>query len=261
MATTTPPRVPFIDEIVLNDVGAHIRYTKRALSRAGYMEWGEFTNVAGKHFFTALNAFEKAKGLKITKKFDYTRHEALRKTHRKGSRTEWAFDAYAIAGLVGEELSPWDRVVQKTLDAVDYAILHKERIDYNQVRRMPDNSPFPNLPNPCDCSQFMTWAAKSGKWIQDPNYPVNSTRKWDDYGFTGTLWAVGTPVSGLSAARLCDMVFFGRPWLAGGAAHVGMVRAIISGTVYIGHHGQTAGPFNSRADYRSVTGIRRFRLV
>lgn len=261
MATSTPPRVPFIEEITQGEVGSHVRFTKRALSRAGFMEWGEFTNVAGEHWIRALNAFKKVKGLKVNGVYDFATHEALRKTHRKGSRTEWAFDSFAIKGLTGENITPLEKIINKTIDAVDYAILHRDRMDYAQIRRMPDNSPFPNLPNPCDCSQFVTWAAKSGGWLQDPNYSVNSSRKWDDYGYTGTLWESGTTINGLSSARLLDLVFFGRPWQPGGAAHVGIVRAIVRGVVYIGHHGQNAGPFNSRADYRSVTGVRRYKIA
>jgi hypothetical protein len=261
---STPPIVPFVRVIHEGDAGSHIAFTKRALSRAGYIEWpdrGYFTQVAGEFWVQSLNRFKKAKSLKQNGVYDFPTHEALRKSHRRSSRTEWAFDHFAIAGLTGLDITPHERAVQRTLDAVDYAILKRDLIVYAQTRPMPDRQPFPNIPNIADCSGFVTWAARSGGWIQDPNYPVGSSRKWDGYGFTGSLWANGDPVPGLLSARLCDLVFYGTPWMAGGAAHVGIVRAIENGVVYIGHHGQTAGPFNSRADYRKVTGLRRYRLV
>jgi len=260
-----PPQVPFVRVLNQGTVGRDVIAVKRALSRAGYIEWpadGSFSPIWGPFAALSLKRFERAKGLKQTGVYSYARHEALRKTHRRRSRTEWAFDDLSIQVLKGEDITPYERVVARTLEAVDYAILHRDSISYEQIRPMPDRAPYPpNIPYVADCSGFVTWAAHSGGWVQDPNYPVYSARRWDGHGYTGTLWTNGEPVNGLKSAKLCDLVFYGRPWLAGGAAHVGMVRAIENGVVYIGHHGQDAGPFNSRADYRSITGIRRYKLL
>lgn len=262
--TAVPPTVPFVRVIKQDDVGNDVVAVKRALSRAGFMQWGEFTRVAGPFFIRAVNAFKKAKGLKQNSKYDFPGHEALRKTHRKGSRSEWAYDRFAIAIMNAEDISPHDRVAQKTIDAVDYAISHRDQMAYMQVRPMPDNAPFPNLPNPCDCSQFAgKWAPKSGGWYQDPNYPLGSARKFDNYGWTGTLWEQGTYIGvDLSRAEVCDLVFYGTPWQSGGSAHVTIVRKTEPGTVpLVGSMGSSRGPLNVYANYRRVTGIRRYRLV
>lgn len=263
MATNQPPVVPFVRSLTQGCSGPDVVAVKRALSRAGYIEWKgtDFTRVWGPYAAESLKRFEKAKGLKQTGEYSFTRHEALRKTHRKGSRIEWAFDAFSIAIMREEDVSPWERVAYRTVDAVNQAIAHRDQITYSQVRPMPDMAPYPNLPYAADCSGFATWAARSGGWAQDPNYPLGSSRKWDGYGYTGTLWACGHDVSSLRYAKLCDLVFYGRPWLAGGAAHVSIVREIHDGRVYVGSHGSRSGPINVPADYRSITGIRRYVLA
>lgn len=257
----TPPVVPFVRVLEIGDSGNDVIAVKRALSRAGYIRWGDFTRLWGKYAAIACKNFQRAKGLKQTGIYHFATHEALRKSHRQKSRTEWAFDAMSIAIMKSEDITPYDRTVGKTMDAVTYAIANQGRISYSQARPMPDRDPYPNLPYLADCSGFVTWAARSGGWKQDPNYPVGSSRKWDGYGFTGTLWESGTVVNGLSNAQLCDLVFYGRPWQAGGAAHVVMLRDFYGGNWYVGSMGSDAGPSNVRADYRSITGIRRYKLV
>jgi hypothetical protein len=259
--TVTPPTVPFVRPLSRGDQGDDVLAVKRALSRAGHMQWGQFTRMWGPHAVTACASFQTAKGLKPTGTYHYATHEHLRRTHRKRSRTEWAFDALAIKIMREEDITPLERVVARTLDAVAYAIINRDRIAYEQSRPMPDNAPFPNIPYVADCSGFVTWAARSGGWAQDPNYPVGSTRKWDGYGFTGTLWEHGTPVSGLATAQLCDLVFYGRPWMSGGRAHVAILRERYGGAWYVGSHGSDPGPLNVGATYRSITGIRRYKLI
>lgn len=254
MTTSNPPKVPFVEALTLNEVNAWARSPKRALSRAGFMEWGEFTNVWGVHSVRACKAFQKSVRLKQTGVYTFATHEALRKRHKKGSRTEWAFDAFAIAIAFNQDVSPLERAQFKVVDAIDYAILHRDRMDYAQIRPMRDMEPPPNLPNPCDCSQFVTWALKSGG-APDPNH-----NDYNGQGYTGSLWN-NEKVSSLSQARLCDMVFYGIPWMAGGRAHVSIVREVGSRGVLVGSMGSSRGPLNVRADYRHIVGIRRPRLV
>jgi hypothetical protein len=250
MTTSSPPKVPFVEELTLNEVNNWARSPKRALSRAGFMQWGEFTNVWGVNSVRACKAFQKAVRLKQTGTYTFATHEALRKRRKKGSRTEWAFDALAIAIAANNDITPLERVMFKTVDAIDYAILHRDKMLYDQIRLMRDMDPPPNVPNPCDCSQFVTWALKSGG-APDPNH-----LGYSGAGFTGTLWN-NEKVSGLSSARLCDLVFYGIPWMAGGRAHVAIVREIGSRGVLVGSMGSDKGPLNIRADYRQIVGIRR----
>lgn len=257
----TPPVVPYVRALDLWASGDDVIAVKRALSRAGYIKWGDFTRVWGKYAMIACKNFQRAKGLKQTGVYHFATHEALRKSHRKQSRTEWAYDALSISIMKHEQITPYDLAIGKTLDAVTYAIVNQAKVSYSQDRPMPDREPYPNLPYAADCSGFVTWSAHSGGWKQDPNYPVGSGRKWDGYGFTGSLWESGTVVNGLGNAQLCDFVFYGRPWLAGGAAHVTILRDFYGGRWYAGSHGQQSGPSNVRADYRSITGIRRYKIV
>jgi hypothetical protein len=259
--TVKPPVVPFVRPLTEGTSGNDVLAVKRALSRAGYIKWGEFTRIWGKYAAQACKNFQRAKGLKQTGVYHYATHEALRKTHRKNSRTEWAFDKFSIAILKDEEVSPYEMAVGKTLDAVTYAIVHNPEVSYSMARPMPDRLPYPNLPYAADCSGFVTWAARSGGWVQDPNYPVASRRKWDGWGFTGTLWEQGEKVSGLSEAKECDLVFYGKPWEAGASAHVTILRDFYNSRWYVGSHGQQSGPSNVPATYRVITGIRRYKLA
>lgn len=250
MTTSSPPKVPFVEALSLNEVNNWARSPKRALSRAGFMQWGEFTNVWGVNSVRACKAFQKAVRLKQTGTYTFATHEALRKRRKKGSRTEWAFDALAIAIAANNDVTPLERVMFKTVDAIDYAILHRDQMAYSQ-KRPADITPYPHLPHATDCSGFITWAGRSGGWKTDPNH-----LNWTGYGFTGTLWD-NERVPSLTQARLCDLVFYGIPWMAGGRAHVAIVREIGSRGVLVGSMGSDKGPLNIRADYRQIVGIRR----
>lgn len=252
------PVVPFVRVLKRGSVGRDCIAAKRALSRAGYMTWGDFTNVWGEYAENALKKLEKARGWKITGVYAYTRHEALRKMHRKGHPSEWAFDAMAIAIMRDEDVSPWERVSNRVTNAIDQAILHRDWIPYTMERPYPDIEPYPNLPNEgADCSGFVAWALRSGgPGVPDPNGMVAGTY-WR-YGFTGFMWARNPVVPQLAVSRVCDLVFYGRPWESGGGAHVAIVRHIEpDGTRYVGSHGSSVGPLNLRATYRQIVGIRR----
>ena len=129
-----PPNVPFTRKLDEHTVGHDVVAVKRALSRAGHMQWGDFTEVWGKYAAAALKSFEKAKGLKQTGEYTFTRHEALRKTHRDGSRIEWAFDHFAIAIMKQEDVSPYERRLALVIAAVDQAILRRAKIAYDMIR-------------------------------------------------------------------------------------------------------------------------------
>jgi hypothetical protein len=259
--TERPPVVPFVRELEQGMVGLDVVAVKRALSRAGYIEWapgGAFSNVAGPFFVTSLNRFKRAKGLKQDGKYSFPTHEALRKSRRRRSRSEWAFDRLAIHTLEGKLQTPEERVLDGILAACDQAILRRDLIRYAQVRPYPDMLPYPNLPNVCDCSQFVTWCYRSGG-APDPNGEVGGTF-WR-YGFTGTLWLNQEVPLVLSMIRLGDLVFYGTPWRAGGAAHVAICREIRAGKPWVGSMGSDSGPLNLPADYRRIVGVRRPALL
>lgn len=250
-----PPKVPY-DGIPKGEVCIAI---KRALSRAGYMMWANFTPQWGKYARRACQNFQHNIGLPVTGMYTEPTHNALVKTHRKlvhGHPLEWAFDAFSIAIMEQQHITPEQRVMAKILDSVTWSIDHQGQIGYLMKRPViyypayPVNHWFWN-----DCSgMFAQWY----KWGGAPDPHDNH---YDGIGNTGTLWENGTPVAHLDDAKPCDAVLFGRPWQAGASAHVIILRRKVEGKWYGGSHGTESGPNEVPANYRPIVGIRRFALV
>lgn len=239
------PTVPFVRALGLGNSGPDVIAVKRALSRGGWMEWGDFTPLYGQYAVAAVRALEKTKGLKSTGRYTFTRHEALRKSHRKGTTNEWAFDALSIKILKGEETTPEERMRSAIVDAAIYSIVKRDSISYAQIRPMTDMAPPPNVPNTMDCSWHATWCYKSAG-APDPN-----GRGYDGQGWTGTLYPRGKAIS-VVQLQLGDLVFYG--WKNGAPSHV----ATFIGNGYVASHGQQSGPSKVPVLYRTVTGCRSY---
>lgn len=237
---------------------------KRAISRAGYMQWAPFTKenpegftkVWGKFADRACRNFEHDHGVPVTGKYPKATHDALVKTHRKGSSVEWAWDDYSIAIAKNESVSPWQKAAYRILDSVTWSIDHQLFIGYEMFRPFPVYATYPvNHHWDNDCSgMFAQWF----RWGDAPDPHRNS---FDGYGNTATLWEYGEPVSSLKNAEYCDAVLYGTPWRAGASAHVTILRRYSAGVWYAGSHGRDSGPNETRADYRVIEGIRRFPLL
>lgn len=115
--------------------------------------------------------------------------------------------------------------------------------EYKQVRPIPKDITASHIIT--DCSGFVTMCYHAAG-LPDPN-----GRNYDGQGYTGTLWAHGTKTE---TPQVGDLVFYGVPWLAGGAAHVAI---IVSKTECVGF-GSNPGPRRNPINYRPVVGYRTY---
>lgn len=259
------PAVPFDQVLKAGDHADEAVPVKRALQRAGYDLPGPMLNYTaewGPHAVDACAKFQKAKKvpLKGAKPgtYTYATHEALRHTHRRGSTVEWAFDAYSIQLMEGLALDPDEKLWAILIDHADACARQWPVIDYAMDRPWPDVPPPPI----------------QGRWRTDCSGITKQLRHWigrdiDDglprgYGNTASLWAHGQHVARLADATVGDLVLYGRPWLAGAAAHVVTLTERIDGRWRAISHGHrdSLGPSPQYvwADYRAVVGIRRYPL-
>jgi cell wall-associated NlpC family hydrolase len=199
------PVVPLPRDLVEGTVGVDVVAVKRALSRAGYMEWGAFTQMFGPNAINATKAFQKAKKISESGNYGPYTHDALKVTRRYHSHTEWAFDATAIAEMKQEQsilsISPEDRVRAAMVSAGFFWYANRNLIGYQESRPFVMRRP-PLVPAVWDCSAFVTNCFYAG------GAPNPNGRPWDGLGYTGTLMSLGrrcTPDQLMPG----DLVFYG----------------------------------------------------
>lgn len=98
------PKVPFVRTLYPGSnpkgpmtPGYDINAIKRAVSRAGFFEWGQFTDAYGAKFaMEGVKAFQEANAISPTGIYGLATHNALVATKAKKKPTEWAFDPFAI---------------------------------------------------------------------------------------------------------------------------------------------------------------------
>lgn len=254
----TPPKVPY-DGIPKGQVAIAV---KRALSRAGYMQWAKFTPLWGKFAQRACANFQHDHNLKPTGVYDEQTHNALVKTHRKqvaGHPLEWAYDAYSIAIMQGHHITPEQEALYNILDGITWSIDHQAMIAYEMKRPF---IVYPHFPVAHwfwnDCSGMF------GQWYRwgGPDTPDPHDNGYDGIGNTATLWERGETVPSLDHAEAGDACLYGKPWQAGASAHVTLLRRYVAGTGWLAaSHGTESGPNEVLATYRPIVGIRRFKLV
>jgi Putative peptidoglycan binding domain len=247
-----PPVVPY-DGI---PEGMVCLAVKRALSRAGYMQWGNFTLQWGEFAQRACANFQHDHKLKPTGVYTQATHNVLVATPRAHTiPKEWAFDAFSIKIMKNEHTTPDEEIRQKILDGVTWSIDHQSMIGYDMFRPFYLFKTFPvykYFKNDCS-GMFAQWY----KWGSAPD-PHHA--RYNGSGNTATLWEYGDPVSSLKEAELCDAVLYGKPWQSGSAAHVAILRRKVGSNWFAGSHGRESGPNEVEATYRRVIGIRRFPL-
>ena len=179
---------------------------KRALARAGYMRWGQFTPLWGEFAVKATKRFQEDKKIKpVTGFYGPKTHEALVKTRRVKSRTEWAFDGYSIGLLHKYSIviaeAPEERIRSRILAEARRLYAHRHRIPYAQERPFALERP-PFVPPRMDCSEFVTICHFVGG-APDPN-----GCNYNGSGYTGTLIAHGERCSS-QQLRAGDLAFYG----------------------------------------------------
>lgn len=232
------PNVPLARSIILGTQGQDVIAVKRAFSRAGYIKWGRFTNVAGEYFIKVVHTFQKKHGLKAAGYGPHT-HALLTKTRKKGSKTEWAWDAYSI-GLEHSEYvllhtTPEQRIRQAIMQAARNLYSHRYAIAYSQARPFALYSMGGRVPTHLDCSGFVTTCYYAAH-AKNPNRGF----AYDGEGYTGTLMNGGRRVPSHSQLKAGDLIFYGYTTRSspafpyGSPTHVALYAG--DGTVYSNGH-------------------------
>jgi hypothetical protein len=200
------PDVPRCREITEGMRGVDVVGVKRALSRAGYMRWGAFTDLWRPGAIAAVKRFQHEHDVPPGPgTYGPLTHAVLVRTHAKESPAEFAYDGYSIdlmrqfcthpAGASGSAVR--DAIIAEARRL--YA--HKSEIDYDQARPVELKRP-PGLPRYLDCSDFVVVCHFVG------GAPDPTGGGYNGQGYTGTLTKTGHPCS-QSELKAGDVVFYG----------------------------------------------------
>jgi cell wall-associated NlpC family hydrolase len=251
-----PPKVGLARPIRHGTKGADVVAVKRALSRAGFMRWGGFTQMWGPGAEDACKAFQKAHKLQQTGNYGPKTHAALVNVHKRGDNKQFAWDDLSVRMMAQflDELEHPDRKIRKAIVAAAfYWNSKREQIDYHMKRAFPVVEP-PDVPPWSDCSGFVTICHHAGGAI-NPNVMSGRRMPWDGNGYTGTLLAGGRKVMTAAELQPGDAVFYGSTTAAqaNGAFPVGSPRHV---ALYVGNgavltHGNPGGPEHKPVAYRN----------
>ena len=204
------PSIALARSIILNTTGIDVIAVKRALSRAGYLDWSNFTNVAGPFFMDAVHRFQKDHNIP-TAGYGPLTHEALRKTHLKGSTTEWAWDGIAITYMKNEYVllhtSVEDRIRAAILQAAKNIYAYRDNVAYSWQRPFSRYTMGGTIPAHIDCSGFFTDCHEAAG-ARSPNVMNGTRMPYNGEAYTGTLLAGGTKVS-KDQLKPGDAIFYG----------------------------------------------------
>ena len=258
-----PPTVPHPRDIDKGMHGDDVIAVKHALSRAGYLPWGNFTPLWDDAIMAAIQPFQNAHQVPPGPgTYGPKTHAALVSAHRKGSTTEWAYDAHAVALMTkfAATLAAAPKVAG-TRGAVlaEAARLYAHR-GRNRLRPDRGRSSCTNrhtYPPSLDCSSFVTLCYFVA------GAPDPSGLSYTGYGNTTNLLAHGascTPQELVAG----DLVFYGStlPKDASEWSPVGSPTHV----VLYDHDGLTysqGGPnemHRERFDYRPIVGCRHHEL-
>jgi cell wall-associated NlpC family hydrolase len=253
---TSPPAVPLPRAIRHGTRGPDVVGAKRALSRAGYMQWGRFTPMWGDFAVTAAKRFQAANGIQQTGNYGKATHEKLVATKRKGRDDEWAWDAFAVNLMEGfaERFDdrPEAQIRLAIADAAMYWSSKRSQIHYVQSRPFALLAP-PEIPRELDCSGFVTLCHKAAG-ARNPNVMGGKRMPWNGHGYTGTLMAGGSRCSKISELQPGDCVFYGATANPSAAFPVGSPThvALYVGGGMVVTHGKESGPEHKSWNYWSA---------
>jgi peptidoglycan hydrolase-like protein with peptidoglycan-binding domain len=224
--------VPFTRQIRQGTQGKDALAVKRALSSAGFMQWGGFTNLFGPFAVRALKNFQKAHGLAQDGRYDLADHKKLGPY----------FDPYG-AWLMGQAaVTPEETKRRAIVAAAMLGYAHRSTIHYTQgplrMWGVKNKTRPPKVPPYEDCSSFATWCY----WVagaKDPNGPAFN---FNGYGYTGTQINAGRQIPS-SQLKRGDLVFYGTRSIP---SHV----AVYVGDGRVVSHGSEVGPLLLPRTYR-----------
>jgi hypothetical protein len=253
---TQPPEILLPRTITLGTKGLDVIALARGLSRAGYMEWGPFTDVYGNFKRDAVHRFQIDRHIKPAGYGPFT-HDLLRRTHKKDS-IEWAFDSVAIDLMHKAynlyHITTETEIRNKIIQMARYLYSYRNQIAYDQYR------PFPLLhigdppPRRLDCSGFFTscWYAAGAK--KNPNANADGSRfAWNGTGYTISLWRGGRKVR-KELLKPGDAVLYGfteketEYFPKGSPTHVALWEGHDDLVISNGSHPMGRYPYNYRDD-------------
>ena len=205
------PSVVLARSLYLGTNGIDVVAVKRALSRAGYMQWGTFTETWGENARNANHAFQKAHHIPLAGYGPITHHTLLN-TRRKGSKTEWAWDSLSL-NLMQEEytkihVSPEDRIRTQGMQMCHYLYEHSIGIGYSNHRPSWLGHLGSTPPSYMDCSGLAS-VAHYAAGAKNPNIEEGIRLPWNGEGYTGTLLAGGRKVPSVHYLKPLDLIFYG----------------------------------------------------
>lgn len=239
--------------------GRDVIAVKRALSRAGCMQWGPFTPMWGPHAVRACKAFQRDHDLEQNGNYGEKTHAALLKAKRKDDENEFAWDAYGAKIL--RDFCDVDEETKVRLAIQQVAFYWNQKrteILYQQIRPFPLVTP-PEIPKKIDCSGFVTAVHHSAGSL-NPNVSGGQRMPWNGHGYTGTLLNGGRATNGIKDMKPGDAVFYGsttRPSAAfpvGSPTHV----ALYVGDGYVMTQGNNDGP--EHVPYNYWSQINTYRM-
>jgi peptidoglycan hydrolase-like protein with peptidoglycan-binding domain len=188
--------------------GADVIAVKRALSRAGFMQWGAFTPIWGPNALRACKAFQAANGIPQTGDYGPRTHTRLLATPPKAGGGESAWDAHGLRMLHDFcELTRDEQVRRQIVAAAEFWNARRDEIDYALQRPFPLASP-PGVPPWSDCSGFVTLCHMAAG-AKNPNAQGGQRLPWNGHGYTGTLIDGGRRRERAEDLRPGDAVFYG----------------------------------------------------
>ena len=204
------PSTPLARDIYLGTKGLDVVAVKRALSRAGYMQWGTFTQTWGDFAKLACHNFQKDHNLRPAGYGPRT-HDKLLNTRAKGKPGEWAYDNLSIEYMHTEyvtlRITPEQRIRALGIQMCRYLYEHSVHIGYSQGRPSWLGHLGDPPPDGLDCSGLANVAHYAGG-ARNPNIEAGIRLPWNGEGYTGTLIAGGTKTT-KDKLKPLDLVFYG----------------------------------------------------
>jgi peptidoglycan hydrolase-like protein with peptidoglycan-binding domain len=202
--------VPLPRSLVFGSKGPDVIAVKRALSRAGFMEWGNFTNVYGVGMRNAVYALHKKHGRKPAG-YGPRAHNDLEDS-KAVSNKGMAFDPIAVKIMEAEyekyHVSPEDIIRGNIVAAWRRMYASRGSIRYSQHRPFLHGVDMNfRVPAGIDCSGTMTLGYDAAN-AKSPNVFAGSRLPYNGTGYTGTLMAGGTKCRRLDMEP-GDMVMYG----------------------------------------------------
>jgi len=231
LSLTTRRVVPFPRVLKLRApymVGKDVLALQRALARAGFRRWGNFTSAFGPGTKKNLQKFQATVDLPTTGVYELD-------THKKLSKYYDSYGAFLMTQAMKNYTYSPRRII---MSYATHGYNQRHRIHYTQgplrMYGVRNKVRPPRIPFYEDCSSFSTWCYW-GSGLKDPN-----GLGYNGWGYTGTLCQNGTVTINPKPG---DLAFYGvRPY-----SHV---------VVYIGNgrcisHGSEMGPYLLPVRYRS----------